>query len=85
MAIAGLQARDIPVDEAQLQYVVTDVEQEARETVKAMGLDLDDAQHYLINSFTKANGYAPVMLPADPKWETRRDNARERRGIPLKG
>lgn len=55
-------------------------EDEARETVKAMGLDLDDAKRHLIDSFTKANGYAPVMLPVDPKWETRRNDALKRRG-----
>lgn len=60
-------------------------EDEARETVKAMGLDLDDAKRHLIDSFTKANGYAPVMLPVDPKWETRRDNALKRRGLAPKG
>ncbi len=60
-------------------------EAEARETVKAMGLDLDDAKHYLIDSFTKGAGYAPVMLPVDPKWETRRDKARKRLGLQPKG
>ena len=49
MAIAGLRKEDIPVDEAGLQYVVTDVEQEAFET----------------RGRIDARGFARVNLPSD--------------------
>lgn len=53
-------------------------EDEAREVLKVMGLNLDDAKAYLIDKFIEVNGYPPVMLPEDPKWEARRDAARKR-------
>lgn len=53
-------------------------EDEAKEVLKAMGLNLDDAKTYLLNKFTEVNGYPPVMLPVDPRWEARRDAARKR-------
>lgn len=53
-------------------------EDEAREVLKTMGLNLDDAKAYLVDEFIKVNGYPPVMLPEDPKWEARRAAARKR-------
>ncbi|OLS42563.1 hypothetical protein [Rhodovulum sulfidophilum] len=59
-------------------------EDEARETLKEMGLALEEAKRYLVDSFTKTNGYAPVMLPVDPRWKNRRDAERKRLGLPSK-
>ena len=53
-------------------------EDEAKEVLKTMGLNLDDAKTYLLNKFTEVNGYPPIMLPVDPRWEARRDAARKR-------
>lgn len=53
-------------------------EDEAKEVLKTMGLNLDDAKTYLLNKFTEVNGYPPIMLPVDPGWEARRDAARKR-------
>ncbi|MBL3576426.1 hypothetical protein JMM62_21325, partial [Rhodovulum sulfidophilum] len=54
----------------------------ARETLKEMGLALEEAKRCLVDSFTKTNGYAPVMLPVDPRWKNRRDAERKRLGLP---
>ncbi|MBL3576184.1 hypothetical protein JMK10_20150 [Rhodovulum sulfidophilum] len=59
-------------------------EGEARETLREMGLDLEEGKRYLVDSFTKVNGYAPVMLPVDPRWENHRDAERKRLGLPSK-
>lgn len=54
----------------------------SRETAEAellkMGLQIADAEKHLLRSFSETNGYDPVMLPVDPKWQPRRDKAQAR-------
>lgn len=59
-------------------------EEDARKYVLSMGLDLEDGKNTLIAKFKEVNGYAPILLPADPKFKARRDAACERLGLPAK-
>ncbi|UKV13855.1 hypothetical protein L6172_17640 [Thalassospiraceae bacterium SW-3-3] len=59
-------------------------DEEAQEYLYPMGLRLEDGKRMLIESFKKVNGYAPKLLPVDPMFKERRDNARERLRLPPK-
>lgn len=52
--------------------------EDAEAELLRMGLKIEDAERYLLRSFFEVNGYDPVMLPADPKWQQRRDEAQAR-------
>lgn len=52
--------------------------QVAEAELLTMGLQIIEAENYLLRSFAEVNGYDPVMLPEDPKWQQRRDNAQAR-------
>lgn len=52
--------------------------------MKIMGFNFENATRFLIDSFTKANGYAPFILHEDPRWRERRDAIRVRLGMQAK-
>lgn len=52
--------------------------EDAEAELLKMGLKIEDAERYLLRSFSETNGYDPVMLPVDPKWQQRRDKAQAR-------
>lgn len=52
--------------------------EDATEEFRSMGLKIEDAEKHHQDGFLKTNGYAPVMLPEDPKWRERRNKAQTR-------
>lgn len=59
-------------------------EDEAREALIVMGLNIDDAKRFVIESMGQTNGHRPIILPSDPKWKARRDAERARLRLPEK-
>lgn len=57
---------------------------EAQDHLNQMGLELADGHNMLIDHLTKINGAAPTLVPVDPNFKSRRDEARAALGLPEK-
>lgn len=59
-------------------------DEEAQKYLDPMGLRLEDGKRLLIDQFKKVNEFTPIILPADPNFKIRRDQARDHLGLPPK-